>query len=140
MFFRSPEKRSDLPWTHVPEVSARQIKQLLEAEVAFVVYVYSPTCGACIARFKAFDDAVGSMPATVKNRFVRYNARPSYADSEEAYEKFKSTTGMSIQYYPSVFGFTSTAASSEYKGSYDREDLERFLRSLQNSKRTHTMN
>jgi len=122
----------DLPWKHVPLVSAHQIKQLLEARVACVIYVYSPTCGACVARFKGFDDAVGSMPGNVKNRFFRYNAVPSPDKSHEAFEKFKQATGISISYYPSVFGFSKAMHHTEYEGSYMKEHLEAFLRSLEN--------
>jgi hypothetical protein len=131
---RSPSH--DLPWVHVPKVSAKQLQDLLEAQVACVVYVYSPTCGACVARFKAFDDTVGSLPQNEKNRFFRYNAVPSQAQAEEAHEKFKQVTGASIQYYPTVYGFAPGAIKGrrvfEYSGDYGSHDLMAFLRSLQN--------
>jgi hypothetical protein len=127
---------NDLNMVHVPRVTAHQMQELLKAEVACVVYVYSPTCGACHATYRDFDAAVGHMETHEKNRFFRYNAVPTMAQAQEASEKFLKVTGANIMHYPTVYGFSPGAIKGrrvfEYNGNYETSNLLAFLRSLQN--------
>ena len=95
------------------------------AAAAAVIYVYSPQCGACIARFSHFDTAVHGLPKGLQKRFGRYNAIVSGADS-----MFTKLSGVPIEAYPTIFGFSAKGRVVEYNGAETPDKLKTFLEAL----------
>ena len=118
----------DLKWTHVhahivgPEALERAVYG-----PPCIIYVYSPTCGACIARQPSFDVAAAGL-----DHVYTYNARPSTEDvNERIHEDFTRVTSATIEHYPSIFGFSKSGRVVEYNGSTSAESLKVFLQALE---------
>lgn len=95
------------------------------AAAAAVIYVYSPQCGACMARFSHFDTAVHGLPKGLQKRFGRYNAIVSGADA-----MFTKLSGVPIEAYPTIFGFSAKGRVVEYNGAETPDKLKTFLEAL----------
>lgn len=114
----------DLNFKYTKRIKPQQLEKFLQNEPC-IVYVYSPSCGACMARFSHFDVAVRGLPKDIKKRVCCYNAILPDADST-----FTKLSGVPIEAYPTIFGFSTKGRVVEYNGSETTDKLKTFLEAL----------
>lgn len=83
-----------------------------------LIYVYSPTCPACIMRGPLFDEEAKGL-----DNIYSLNGRGS--------TKFFDETGVQVQYFPSLYGITKRGLVVLIDGNPKHKELKNILLALE---------
>jgi len=93
------------------------LPKLTKYEGPKLVYVYSPTCPACVLRGPIFDRVAKGLSYSLNGR--------------EESDHFQEITGARIQYYPSLYGFSKQGRVILIDGNPTRPELKNIFLALE---------
>jgi len=124
----------DLPWsTSIPEIQTEsEFSKVIQK--ACIIYIYSPTCSACIHSQPIFNVAVTKLYKDLPQEIsiFRYNAVPSENETqiEERHSMYKRLLGIPLQHYPTILGISNKGTLVEYSGPVTEQKIMNFMRAL----------
>lgn len=77
---------------------------------ACIVYVYSPTCGACMSRTPTFNAMVKHLKPSLQKKVYAFDG-----SSNEASALFEEMTGLQIHHFPMILLVSQKGTLMEYR-------------------------